>query len=295
MFILLASGRKIHLSFEDLNVNLPQEAKSDSKTGTTMVKNCIDKLCILSNKIVQTQLKLDKINLVLKQLNILQTIRIGKDLHNEKRSFLVEKKFNHSQIEITVINRNAQLDDDFNGSHLILTSIQMSKALFHTKSFYWANKCEHFNAIKPNTKHSVNFDTTCLIKNGIFPLQLSIYLIFDIRNYLDFSSNSANQLYSSLNEQRLFESEKRQENSITEFSVCIYQSKFEIADFFSMNESEVLINRKHFETSNFSLQYSMLMKCNQKLNLIKNLENIWARLCFRGINLKGMYPERPKF
>lgn len=279
----MTNGRKTRLHLEDSNSSLPQEFKLETKTDTTMVKNCIDKLCILSNKIVQAQLKLDKINLALKQINILQTIRMDKSYYNAKSLFAIEKKFNYSQLEITILNKNAQLDDNFNGSHLILTSIQMSKALFHSNSFYWTNKCEHFNAIKPNTKHVVNFDTASLIRNNMFPLQLNIYLIFDLRNYLDFASGNQ----STVNEQWLFEFDKRQENSLNEFAVCIFQSEFELNDFFNTSESDGISNRKNVEFSDFSLQFNMLMSCNHKLNLIKNLENIWNKVCFRDINFKG--------
>jgi hypothetical protein len=285
--VQLSSERKTRLNLEEPALNSLQEMKLDTKSDTILVKNCIDKLCILSNKIVQAQLKIDKLNLTLKQLNILQTIRMNINSIKEKNIFEIEKKFNCSQIEIIVTNKNAQLDDNFNGSHLILTSIQMNKALFHANAFYWANKCENFNALKPNTKHITNFDIEPLVKDNTFPLQVNVYLIFDTRNYLDFTPDSTDQLYSSLNEQHLFESEKRQENNLSEFSVCIYQSQFDLGDFFNINELDTLNNRKCFELNQLTLQYHMVMTCNQKLNIIKNLENLWTKLCFRCADWKG--------
>ena len=254
LYVQSMNGKKTPVNLEENNSNVNNDIKSDTKTDSLMVKNCCQKLCLLSNQIVKTQLKLDKLNIVLKQLSILQTIRFNISSSAEKSFFLIEKTFNEASFEVTIKNKNIQLDDNFNRSYLILTSIQLNKPINTNQVFYFLSKCDFFDAIKPNTKHTINFKLSEILKNRYFPYKISIYLIFDVRNYLDLVQTSENQLYLSLNEQYLFEIDKKHDNYLSEFAVCIYDSKLDVMDFFSHSELESS-NRKSFENNEVSLVF----------------------------------------
>ena len=276
MYARSIRGKNIQINLDE-SPSTPNDIKHDSHADKSAVKNCLDKLCQVSNQIVKTQLKLDKLNLALKQLNILQTIRLS----NAKNVyFQVEKNFiKNVSLEIAITNRTAQLDNDFKRSYLIISSIQLNKALFHTESFYWLSKCEQFCAIKPNSKHVVDFDLVEAMKNKFFPFQINIYLIFDTQSYLDFSANTPN-----LNEKFLFESNKRSENFLKEFSVCIYQSKFSLSDYFVNSSENLQVSSEALEIHEFSMEFNLLMNCNKQLNASKNLDSLWARIGIQSIS-----------
>ena len=284
LFARSLKGGKVPINLDETPSSLTETKLESNTTDTTQVKKCLNKLCLISNQIVKTQLKLDKLNLALKQLNILQTIRLNtNNFVAEKSFFAVEKQFisGSAQLEITITNKNAHLDDNFNGSYLVMCSVQLNKALFQHESLYWLSKCEQFVAIKPNTKHIVKFDLLEHVRNKFFPLRVNIYLVFDTRNYLDCSAKSDNKLYSNLNEQFLFESNKMCDNySLSEFSVCIHQSKFNLNDLFNENGE---ISNRMCDINEFSMQFNLLMNCNQRLNANKNLEGLWTRLSMDGI------------
>ena len=260
----------------DLDQDLTTDIEEDTKVDASNVKNSLGKLCLISNQIVKTQLKLDKLNLTLKQLNILQAIRLNQN--NSETFFTMEKNFTHAMFSVTVKNLNAHLD----GSFLILTSIQLKKP--HIFPFIWLNKCEHFNAIKPNLKHVVDFKLSKLLKNNYFPFYLTIHLIFDTKNNVDFTETE-NKI-TNLNEQYMFEMDKRYDNSLSEFSVCIYRTEFNLSDFFKVIESEFANNDRILPVNEFSLKFNILTKLNRQLNLVQNMGNLWSTVKYELANDK---------
>lgn len=285
-------GKRIEIKLNDKSVlRFEVNNINTNNVDTTSVKECLNSLCLLSNQIVNAQLKLDKLNLVIKQLNILQLFRLSSNEINksEKEYFTFEHKFGLSNtLEVTITNKNAFLEDNLNNSYLIYCCIQTNKTLIKSESFNWLNKCEYFTALKPSNKQTLKLDLNEAIKSNYFPYALNVYLIFDIESFLDLAKKSD----SNLNENYLFDANKSEEKAIKEFAVCIYKNEFNFRDYFDVTNSAELIGiQKAGENrqSESSFHYNLLMNCQRLLNNNIKLESLWSKIAITGIDSIGTF------
>lgn len=262
------------------------ELTVENKVDKTIVKECLAKLCHKSNQIVATQRRLDILNFALKQLNQLQSIRIQRqhspdnslDSHfYEIKKFIRKSSINsNSSIEIEFTNKAIQIDQD---CFYLFTCVQFEK-LANSKSFFWINKCESFKTnLKPNQKHLTHIEFPNVVLNRLcYPTSVSVYLIYDVNAFFGKQSN--------------FEFDKEKINltseHLNEFSVCLYQSKFNFEDYFTLSGIEQTSISQDFGHNTDVLFYLLWNYYKRFKTNFNQLENIWTSLSVKGVRIEKL-------
>jgi hypothetical protein len=267
LFALTNSCKKIRLTIdqEDYGKNNNENKCVDKH----LIKSYLNKICVMSNKIVKSQKQLDKLNLALKQFNYLQQIKMA---DSNMIYFEVEKKFTKSLcLEIKLTNKLASLEDNLNhSSYFLYTLIQMSGLTSKSKSLNWISKSDNLAALKSNMSQLIRFDLSNEILNSHqLPSRIAIYLIYDVNNFLSDSSN--------------LDCFKNEEN-LNEFSTCLHNYSFNLSDYFE-NGNLIIDSSKLNKQFSFSIAFSLIVNSLNKLNYNDRLESIWNGLCLD--NLKS--------
>jgi hypothetical protein len=268
LFALANSGKKVKLKIdqEDYDNYNNNENKNIDKH---LIKSYLNKICGMSNKIVKSQMKLDKLNLALKQLNYLQQIKFN---DSNLVFFEVEIKFTKSySLEFKLTNKLVSLEDNLNhSSYFLYTLIQMNGLTTNKQSSNWISKSDNLTALKPNMTQMITFDLSDeIVNNHQLPTKIVNYLVFDVNNFLTNLSN--------------FDCFKNEEN-FNEFSICLYNHSFDLSDYFE-NGNLIIDASKLNKQFSTSIAFNLIRNSLNRLNCEDKLEVIWNGFCFE--NLKS--------
>jgi hypothetical protein len=216
------------------------------------IKRILNSLCNFSSNIVNTQMKLDKLNLVLKQINLLKQIEMD---NSEVNYFQFINKWSNqmvfkspASIDLTIINNSANFANDFSHLFTVHTAIHFKK-LNNTNHGFSSNRYQIFSATKPNSKQTISFklfnnnNNNDLNRNDYYPAQLCVHLVFDLKRLLN--------LYKSHLSNGDIEMELN--NNLNQLSINIYDYQFDCRDYFLMNQNIDGVNSSHNEMDLLSL------------------------------------------
>ena len=224
----------------------------------------MNKLCLLSNQIVNTQLKLDKLNTALKQLNILQTIKTSQTPKSNVFEFN-KKLTNDLKFEFEIRNTNAILEDSFNDSYFIHSSVTINGI----DGQFWLNRMDKFLALKPSGRQIISFDLKQFLSKNYRLTKIVSYLIYDVVKFLKIFSNDEN------------ESDLIKNANLNDYMICIHESELSYFHLFT-KETVNYSDLNNFLIAQPSIINVLLLKCFNAANTSKGnmsgLDEVWNYL-----------------
>ncbi|CAF0710759.1 unnamed protein product [Brachionus calyciflorus] len=274
LLINLSNGTSEELDLSNFLTDKLRENKSSNVESrladVSTVKDYLTKLTVKSNEIVSYQVKIDKLNLTLKQLNILQNIRFNT---NENNYFEIKKKKNtDGRLNLKILNKNAFLEDNTDCYYLLscLRFERFDSDL--SNSFLWTSYLEPFRACKINMEQYLNFNFSRFSSSNMYPSRIKLYLIFDIVNFLNRNK--------SLNQNWNFDDYFQYENTIGEFSVPIYEDEFKLMDFMV---SLISLKDSFKVKSSPSILLNILTNKKEMSERLNKLGKIWKSISVEGL------------
>ena len=247
-------GRLIEISESIKDNDINQHLNIDNSKE---VKILMNKFHSLSNKIIESQCDLDKIDKTLNQMQILKRHEINED-SDEKNLELFEVTLKLKSIdsqrffEINLKNKNLILEDNFskNSFESYSTFILLVKIKFKsnfTANYIWLHKKSLFTALKPAQSQIFLVDVDNMIEDCYKPTQITIYLLYNIKK-------------SKIN----FEEDYLDNR---EFKVCLYNSKIDLNNNFFKKGVET-VDIESFDAFNvIEYENSIVEKPWRQINL----------------------------
>lgn len=267
LFALIDSGRKVRLNVDQEDYE--KNSYDGKNVDKHLIKSYLNKICTMSNKIVKSQMKLDKLNLALKQFNYLQQMKLN---DSNLIFFEVEKRFTKSFcLEIKLTNKLVSLEDNLNhSSYFLYTLIHMTGLTSKNQSSNWISKSDNLTALKSNTNQIITFDLSNEIINcHQLPSKIAIYLVYDVNNFLSNSSNFNIDCFKN-------------EENLNEFSICIANNSFGLVDYFE-NGNLITDSSKSNKQYCSSIAFNLMLNSINKLNYDDKFESIWTGLCLENV------------
>lgn len=226
----------ISATAKSLKENSNLTINGSSKIDKHAIKQQLGKLCQKSNEIVECQRRLDKLNLALKQLNQLQTIRmLNASNLVEIRKSLVRTSGNNAGgsrcelfVQVEFENKSLQLETD---THYLLVCVKLEKLAGYSSNTsasydsYWSSRFDKLRG-SSNATMRINI-TTDYFERHFYPAFLKVYLIYDVNSLID---TSAQDEYSSAAMKSHSSCLKN-----NEFTVCLYACQFQLDEFFFLS------------------------------------------------------------
>lgn len=211
------------------------------------VNESIDKLCSFSNRIVNTQLNIDNLNLTLKQMNQFKSLE-----RQDGFEILTKIDSLNSNIYLSILIKNKAIKLECNLKSNEKSEYQAFSLLVCLKFFqnndesFWYHKLVNFTALNPKSDQNVNIPIEDYLRKNLKLGHILLYLVFDLNRFL--------LNYENMNLSRP-----------SEFSICIYEKKLSFVDLLTPAPLNTHVNDSMF--------ISMLKKFSQQ-----NINQLWSSI-----------------
>lgn len=252
----------------DLNALKIETNKRQNNVTKEILKSSLESLSRFSNQIVNKQISIDSLSAALRQIYKFKTLELNpqhkydKSDHFEIQASIksIEAK---SYFQINIRNKNTKLDksikdSDTSKSEPIKVTVCIQLHDLGIKTLWW-NRSLPFSAYKPNDEQIILMDFDNFQAKLLKPHTIFVYLTYNLNEYL-------------------VNYDKNLDSKPSEFSICIYRSKFELCDNFLRNPKT------------FTLPQSYHLPNSIYYNIIKNvypnnnkLLNNWTKIKIENI------------
>lgn len=299
LYVEHASGRALQIDLKEMvkQICFKNESSSVQEASKESIKSAISDLCSLSQSIVDSQRGIDKLDSILKQLYVMQTIKFDRsnDIQtNESEHFRIEKRFvdRTKCFQIKFENKNILFDfsssNESDNAYSLFVSLKMRRT-FPMKSNgekriseYFVSKSFEFSAMQPQKHQYMSFDLKSDLDHGYYPRSVRIYLFYDANKHLEKLS------FGDLERDRFQKLIKSDRMNRKEIGLCVHRSKIGLDDIFKVSSNDsavqyVVLGQESSANCSSSLMARSLIDYDRELRScdgenFMHLAEIWQQM-----------------